>query len=169
MFIELPSDSSYFSNLALKLFQKCKLSGGWSRMWLKRALDWNAHLERPPSNHSWLAKLLRYRHHSWFVQRRLDLLRHGSESSSSSWLAGWWARQGFFVWSTWDRMLLSAKFSSVQFSSVQCSSVQFSSVHLGAESRLHGIAHDLLLMSLCMRYLAGVCPMKTSRIFYFII
>ena len=66
--------------------QQCKLSGQWLRRWLKSAMDWNAHLERPRNGASWPAQLLHYKDRKLFINRRMSLLP--CDGYSGSCLAG---------------------------------------------------------------------------------
>ena len=64
----------------------CRTSGSWSHKWFRRALDWNAHLERPRNIHSWPAKLLHFKDRQWFIERRASLLP--ADCGGASCLAG---------------------------------------------------------------------------------
>jgi len=44
--------------------------GNWSRIWGKKVLDWNAHLQRERNQRSWAAKILHYHDADWLQNQR---------------------------------------------------------------------------------------------------
>ena len=61
----------------------CRRHGRWSAFWFRRALDWDAHLQRGHNHASWPVLLRAFHGADWLDDRRITQIAHGMRGTDT--------------------------------------------------------------------------------------